>query len=75
VRSTLLLLLPSSGTIGANAQSAGTATERKPSVGSATVSFVRYVRYESQVSGPGGRHTGIFGLANGLARAGALKER
>jgi hypothetical protein len=31
-----------------------------------------YVRYESAVPNAGGAHPGIFGLANGLARSGAL---
>ncbi|WP_098961591.1 hypothetical protein, partial [Pseudonocardia sp. N23] len=34
----------------------------------------RFVRYESPLVNEHGRHTGIFGLANGLARAGVLSE-
>jgi hypothetical protein len=34
----------------------------------------RFVRYESPLVNEHGRHTGVFGLANGLARAGLLSE-
>ncbi|HEX4728049.1 MAG TPA: hypothetical protein VH298_09640 [Jatrophihabitans sp.] len=33
-----------------------------------------YLRYESTVPNANGRHPGIFGLANGLARAGRLTD-
>jgi hypothetical protein len=33
-----------------------------------------YVRYEGETPNTPGRHTGIFGLANGLARGGALSR-
>jgi hypothetical protein len=36
------------------------------------VTPVRYVRFESATPNDRGRYTGIFGLANGLARSGLL---
>jgi hypothetical protein len=40
----------------------------------AEIVLFMYVRYEAATPGPTGRHTGIFGLANGLARAGVLSD-
>jgi hypothetical protein len=34
----------------------------------------RYIRYESPTPNERGHHTGVFGLANGLARAGVLSD-